>query len=157
MLFPVLAAIHVIGVVIWIGGVAFVTMIVFPMLMRMEGSLEKMILFQGVEHRFAKIAKISVATVGITGAWMLQITGEWKTLFSAAGIGPTLMVIVWTLYLIVLLFEGRLFKVLFGGEAQQDTSKVFFRLSVFHWVVLGLSLLAIGVGVWAGQGGKLVR
>ena len=77
MLFPVLAAIHVLGVVIWIG-VAFATMIVFPMLMRMEGSLEKMILFQGVEHRFAKIAKISVAAVGITGAWMLQITGEWK-------------------------------------------------------------------------------
>ena len=157
MLFPVLAAIHVLGVVIWIGGVAFVTMIVFPMLMRMEGSLEKMILFQGVERRFAKIAKISVAAVGITGAWMLQITGEWKTLFSAAGIGPTLMVIVWTFYLLVLLFEGRLFKVLFRGEAQQDTSKVFFRLSVFHWVVLGLSLLAIGVGVWAGHGGMLIR
>lgn len=157
MLFPVLAAIHVLGVVIWIGGVAFVTMIVFPMLMRMEGSLEKMILFQGVEHRFAKIAKISVAAVGITGAWMLQITGEWKTLFSAAGIGPTLMVIVWTFYLLVLLFEGRLFKVLFRGEAQQDTSKVFFRLSAFHWVVLGLSLLAIGVGVWASHGGTLVR
>ena len=138
-------------------GVAFATMIVFPMLMRMEGSLEKMILFQGVEHRFAKIAKISVAAVGITGAWMLQITGEWKTLFSAAGIGPTLMVIVWTFYLLVLLFEGRLFKVLFRGEAQQDTSKVFFRLSVFHWVVLGLSLLAIGVGVWASHGGTLDR
>jgi hypothetical protein len=67
------------------------------------------------------------------------------------------MLIVWTFYLLVLLFEGRLFKVLFRGEAQQDTSKVFFRLSVFHWVVLGLSLLAIGAGVWAGHGGTLPR
>lgn len=157
MLFPLLIAMHVLGVVVWIGGVAFVTMIVFPMLMRMEGSMEKMILFQGVEHRFAKIAKISVAVVGITGVWMLQITGEWKTLFSAGGIGPTLMVIVWTFYVLVLLFEARLFKVLFSGEAQQDTSGVFFRLAVFHWVVLGLSLLAIGVGVWAGHGGTLIR
>ena len=157
MLLPFLTAIHVLGVVVWIGGVAFVTIIVFPMLLRMEGSLEKMLLFQGIEHRFAKIAKVSVAVVGITGAWMLQITGEWKTLFSAGGIGPTLMLIVWTFYLLVLLFEARLFKVLFRGEAQQDTSRVFFRLSVFHWVVLGLSLLAIGVGVWAGHGGTLVR
>jgi uncharacterized membrane protein len=157
MLFPLLIAMHVLGVVVWIGGVAFVTMIVFPMLMRMEGSMEKMILFQGVEHRFAKIAKISVAVVGITGVWMLQITGEWKTLFSAGGIGPTLMLIVWTFYLLVLLFEARLFTVLFRGEAQQDTARVFFRLTVFHWVVLGLSLLAIGVGVWAGHGGTLVR
>lgn len=157
MLLSVLTAIHVLGVVIWIGGVAFVTIVVFPMIMRMEGSIEKMVLFQGIEHRFAKIAKISVAVVGITGAWMLQLTGEWKTLFSTVGIGPTLMVIVWTFYVLVLLFEARLFKVLFSGEAQQDTSKVFFRLSVFHWVVLGLSLLAIGVGVWAGHGGMLVR
>ena len=157
MLLPFLTAIHVLGVVVWIGGVAFVTIIVFPMLLRMEGSLEKMLLFQGIEHRFAKIAKVSVAVVGITGAWMLQITGEWRTLFSAGGIGPTLMLIVWTFYLLVLLFEARLFKVLFRGEAQQDTSRVFFRLSVFHWVVLGLSLLAIGVGVWAGHGGTLVR
>ena len=157
MLLPFLTAIHVLGVVVWIGGVAFVTIIVFPMLLRMEGSLEKMLLFQGIEHRFAKIAKISVAVVGITGAWMLQITGEWRTLFSAGGIGPTLMLIVWIFYLLVLLFEARLFKVLFRGEAQQDTSRVFFRLSAFHWVVLGLSLLAIGVGVWAGHGGTLVR
>ena len=157
MLLPFLTAIHVLGVVVWIGGVAFVTIIVFPMLLRMEGSLEKILLFQGIEHRFAKIAKISVAVVGITGAWMLQITGEWKTLFSAGGIGPTLMLIVWTFYLLVLLFEARLFKVLFRGEAQQDTSRVFFSLSAFHWVVLGLSLLAIGVGVWAGHGGTLVR
>ena len=157
MLLPFLTAIHVLGVVVWIGGVAFVTIIVFPMLLRMEGSLEKMLLFQGIEHRFAKIAKISVAVVGITGAWMLQITGEWRTLFSAGGIGPTFMLIVWIFYMLVLLFEARLFKVLFRGEAQQDTSRVFFRLSAFHWVVLGLSLLAIGVGVWAGHGGAFVR
>ena len=157
MLLPFLTAIHVLGVVVWIGGVAFVTIIVFPILLKMEGSLEKMLLFQGIEHRFAKIAKISVAVVGITGAWMLQITGKWRTLFSAGGIGPTLMLIVWIFYLLVLLFEARLFKVLFRGEAQQDTSRVFFRLSAFHWVVLGLSLLAIAVGVWAGHGGMLIR
>ncbi len=157
MLFPILIAIHVLGVVIWIGGVAFVTMIVFPMLLRMEGSLEKTILFQGIEHRFAKIAKISVAVVGITGTWMLRATGEWKTLFSAAGIGPTLMLIVWTFYVLVLLFEARLFKVLFSAKAQQETSTIFFRLSVFHWVVLGLSLLAVSVGVWAGHGGTIMR
>lgn len=153
MALPVLVAIHVLGVVIWIGGVAFVTMIVFPMIMRMEGSLEKVLFFQGLEHRFARIAKLSVAIVGATGVWLLLITGGWRELFTLRGIGPTLMLIVWALYTFVLLFEARLFKVIFSGSAQQDTSKVFFRLSAFHWVVLGLSLLAVGVGVWAGHGG----
>lgn len=154
MLLPLLIAVHVLGVVIWIGGVAFVTIIVFPMIMRMESSFEKVIFFQGIEHRFAKIAKISVLIVGLTGGWLLHITDEWRILFMSAGAGPTLMVIVWTFYVLVLMFEGKLFKVIFSGEAQQDTSKVFYRLTVFHWVVLGLSLLTIFVGVWAGHGGR---
>ncbi|RJQ38704.1 MAG: hypothetical protein C4550_06480 [Nitrospiraceae bacterium] len=154
MFLPLLIAIHVIAVVLWIGGVAFVTMVVFPMIMRMENSLEKVLFFQGVEHTFAKIAKTSVAVVGVTGVLLLYITGEWNVMFKTSGIGPTLMAIVWLFYVLVLMFEGRLFKAIFKGEAQQDTAKVFYRLSVFHWIILGLSLLAVGVGVWAGHGGR---
>ncbi len=153
MLLPILIALHVVGVVIWIGGVAFVTMVIFPMILRMEGSIEKMIFFQGTEHRFAKIAKISVGVVGFTGGWLLYLTGEWRALFTAIGIGPTFMVIIWAIYVFVLLFEARLFKLIFRGEAQQNTSNVFARLAAFHWVVLGLSLFAVAVGVWAGHGG----
>ena len=154
MLLPLLIAVHVLAVVIWIGGVAFVTMTVFPMIMRMEGSLEKVIFFQGMEHRFAKIAKTAVFIAGLTGGWLLYITGEWKVLFTGQGIGPTFMLVVWTLYVLVLLFEAKLFKLLFSGESQQDTAKVFSRLSIFHWVVLALSLIAVGIGVWAGHGGS---
>ena len=155
MLVSILTAVHVLGVVVWIGGVAFVTMIVFPMITRMENSLEKVLFFQGMEHRFARIAKSSVVVVGLTGGWLLYLTGEWHILFSIAGMGPTLMLIVWTFYLFVLLFEGKIFKMIFGGKAQQNTDKVFSLLSRFHWVVLGLSLLTVGVGVWTGHGGML--
>jgi uncharacterized membrane protein len=151
----ILIAVHVLGVVVWIGGVAFVTMIVFPMITRMEDSFEKVLFFQGIEHRFAGIAKSAVVVVGLTGGWLLYITGEWRILFSVAGIGPTLMLIVWMFYLFVLLFEGRIFKMIFKGSAQQDSVKIFSLLARFHWVVLGLSLLTIGVGVWAGHGGVL--
>ncbi len=155
MIVPVLTALHVLGVVIWIGGVAFVTMIVFPMLTKMENSLEKVVFFQGIEHRFAGIAKIALAVVGLTGGWLLLSTGEWRILFSKAGIGPTLMLVVWTFYLLVLLFEGKIFGRIFRGTAGQDADRVFALLTRFHWVVLGLSLLAVGVGVWAGHGGAL--
>jgi len=153
MFYQLLIVIHVMGVVIWIGGVAFVTMTVFPMILRMESSFEKMIFFQGVEHRFARIAKACVVAVGITGFLLLNMMGGWNDLFSRAGIGPTVMLVVWTIYLLILLFEGRLFKLIFKGDAQKDTSKIFARLAAFHWVVLGLSLLAVGIGVWAGHGG----
>lgn len=153
MMFPLLVAVHVLGVVLWIGGVAFVTMIVFPMLTRMEGSIEKMIFFQGVEHRFAKIAKICVAIVGLTGGWLLSITNGWNRLFTWCGIDTTLMLAVWIFYLLVLLFEGKLFRIIFRGEAQHDMSRIFHKLTAFHWVVLGLSLLTVFAGVFAGHGG----
>ncbi|MDI6801280.1 MAG: hypothetical protein QMD01_04405 [Thermodesulfovibrionales bacterium] len=153
MLVPLLIAIHVIGVVIWIGGVAFVTMTVFPMIIRMESSMEKVLFFQGVEHRFAKIAKLCVLIAGLTGAWLLSITDRWSILFERAGVGPSVMLVVWVFYVLVLLFEGRLFKMIFRGDAQQDTAKIFIRLTAFHWVVLGLSLIAIFVGVLSAHGG----
>ena len=152
MFMSLLAAIHVLGVVLWIGGVAFVTMIVFPMIVRMEDSLEKVLFFQGVEHRFAKIAKLCVVIVGLTGACLLSLTDRWGVLFRRNGIGITIMVLVWTFYVFVLLFEGRLFKIIFKGEAQHDTAKIFFKLSVFHWVVLVLSLLAVFAGVFTEYG-----
>jgi uncharacterized membrane protein len=153
MLIPILIAIHVIAVVLWIGGVSFVTVVVFPMIMRMDNSLEKVLFFQGTEHRFAKIAKTCVVVVGLTGGYLLHLTGEWKGLFTMVGIGPTIMLLVWSFYVLVLLFERNIFKAMFKGEAQHDTQKVFVRLTVFHWVVMGLSMIAIGIGVYAGHSG----
>ncbi len=152
MLIHLLLVIHVLGIVLWIGGVAFVTIIIFPMIMRMENSMEKVLFFQGVEHRFAKIAKACVVIVGITGFWILHTKGEWGFLFTINGIGPTLMLIVWAFYSFILLFEGRLFKIIFKGEAQHDTAKIFLRMTVFHWIVLGLSLLTVFIGVFSGHG-----
>ena len=155
MLFPLLITIHVLGVVLWIGGVAFVTLIVFPLIIKMEGSLEQVLFFQRVEHQFAKIAKLCVLIVGLTGAWLLYLTGQWKQLFTLQGIGPTAMLFVWSFYVLVLFFERRLFQLIFSNQGQQDMKKVFYKLTVFHWVVLGLSLLATGIGVWTGHGGHI--
>lgn len=148
-----LTALHVVGVVLWIGGVAFVTMTIFPMIMRMESSLEKMLFFQGVEHRFAKIAKLCVILVGITGILLLYLTGQWRLLFTLKGISPTIMLLVWIFYVLILIFEAKLFKAIFKGEAQQDVSRIFYRLTVFHWVILVLSLSAVFLGVLSAHGG----
>lgn len=155
MLVPILIAIHVITIVLWIGGVAFVTIIIFPMLLRMEGSIEKVIFFQGVEHRFAKLAKIYVTIAGVTGFLILYINNGYAILFTSDGIGITLMLIAWLFYVLVLLFEKKIFMKLFSQPEKLDTAKIFFRLSLFHWVILVLSLVAVGAGVWTGHGGKL--
>lgn len=150
-----LTALHATTVVLWIGGVAFVTIIVFPMLLRMEDSLEKVMFFQGVESRFARHARIYAWLTGLTGGGLLYATGRHADLFSARGIGITVMLIVWLVYIVVLTFERRLFAILFKPDQSENTARIFARLSSFHWIVLGLSLLAVVIGVWEGHGGRL--
>ncbi len=41
---------HIMSIVVWIGGVTFVTLITFPMILRMDKSLEMVMMFQGTEH-----------------------------------------------------------------------------------------------------------
>ena len=153
VLIPILIAIHVTTVVLWIGGVAFVTVIVFPMLLRMENSLEKVIFFQGVESRFAKHARFYAWTAGITGGVILYLTGMYRALFTMDTIGITIMLIAWVFYISVLTFEKRLFKIIFIRPEKFDTTRVFQKLAAFHWFVLCLSLSAVFIGVWGGHGG----
>lgn len=155
MLVPLLTAFHVTIVVLWIGGVAFVTIIIFPMLLRMEDSFEKVLLFQRVENKFAKQARFYAWTAGITGFILLFMTGQQGNLFTVNGLGVTMMLIVWLVYTLVLTFEKRLFKVLFSRPEKLDAAKIFVRLNTFHWVILGLSLAAVFIGVWTGHGGRI--
>jgi uncharacterized membrane protein len=138
--------IHVLSIVIWIGGVAFVTMIVFPMIQRTQSSLEQVMMFQGVEHRFSKIAKYMVITAGISGFYLIHVKG--------LSVGAWIMIAVWTVYASLLFFlEKMIFKKLFtkpSGESL-DTKEVFRRLAVFHWVVLALSFTAVAAGIVAGH------
>ncbi len=155
MLKPVLIAIHVSSIVLWIGGVAFVTIVIFPMLVKMEDSFQKAMFFQRVESVFARLARIYVIVAGISGIILLYLTGEYHELFTLKGLDVTLMLIVWTVFFLILLLEKNIFKFLFSDESAKDRDKVFLRMSVFHWLVLSFSLLTIFIGVISGHGGSL--
>lgn len=159
MLYVIALIIHVLSVVVWIGGVAFVTMITFPMIQRGSSSLEQVMMFQGVEHRFSKIAKVMVIMAGLSGLYLiygkygfiLRRTLENGFNFKNLSVGVWIMIIVWAFYASLLFgLEKIIFKKLFStptGE-QVDTGKTFKILQGFHWVVLGLSFLAIAAGIW---------
>ncbi len=138
--------IHVLSIVVWIGGVAFVTMIVFPMIQRTQSSLEQVMLFQGIEHRFSKIAKVMVIVAGLSGLYLIKLKG--------VSAGVWIMITVWTVYASLLFFlEKIIFKRLFSKPSGEslNTKEVFFRLQVFHWVVLALSFTAVAAGIVAGH------
>jgi uncharacterized membrane protein len=143
MLYVIALTIHVISIVIWIGGVAFVTLVTFPMILRMEKSLEMVMVFQGVEHRFGKIAKVMVILAGLSGVYLIFEKG--------LSPGVWIMIVLWVVYASLLFgLEKLIFAKLFSRPgAQADMKTIFNALQIFHWVVLGLSLTAIAAGIYA--------
>jgi hypothetical protein len=79
-------ALHVLGVVIWIGGVAMVTMVVLPALQRGDLGSNPLQVFGGIERRFAWHARIATVIVGLTGFYMTQRLDLWIG-FGRAGSG----------------------------------------------------------------------
>ena len=67
-------AIHVFGVVLWIGGVAFVTTVLLPAVRRMKSPEERVAFFEAVEGRFAWQARGTTLLVGLSGFHMV---GRW--------------------------------------------------------------------------------
>lgn len=137
---------HVLAVVIWIGGVAFVTAIVFPVLGRMEDSMAKVSFFMGFEKRFQFLAKILVIIAGATGILLFFERGGLRSLTNTEALLLGYKFSVWLLYF-ALLFgaEKRLMATLISPTTPVE--KAFKRMTLFHWVVLILSLLAIISGI----------
>lgn len=151
MLNTVLLIIHVIGVIIWIGGVAFVTTVIFPMMYRTEGSLEKALLFQRVEHRFAGMVRWLIVIVGATGFWILSGKYGFGILFQARGLGILIMLAAWAFYTGVLLSERKVFARIFADPERIDMDRALKIINAMHWLLLTISFAAVAAGVWFGH------
>jgi len=91
-------ALHVVSVVLWIGGVAFVTTVLLPAVRRLKAPQERMQLFDQIEQRFAWQARVSTAIVGLTGFYMLYRFDMWDRFRHAAYWWIDAMVAVWLLF-----------------------------------------------------------
>ena len=146
---------HVVGVVLWIGGVAFVTTVVIPMLRRLPSGEERLRLFEAIEGRFSIQARVVTLVTGITGFYMLQGFDAWDRYQDLSFWWVHLMTLVWLVFTLVLfilepLFLHRWFK----AFAERDSEGAFRLLHRFHVLLLAVSLIAIA-GAVAGVRGFL--
>jgi uncharacterized membrane protein len=142
---------HVLSIVIWIGGVAFVTVIVFPTLARMEDSMAKVSFFMGFEKRFQFLAKACVVVAGMSGGLLFWQRGAFAHLADDEAIFLGYKIFVWLVFAILLFgAEQRLMKVLVSQKTAPETA--LKRLTVFHWVALILSLAAVVAGLRLARG-----
>jgi uncharacterized membrane protein len=83
-------AAHVFGVVLWIGGVGFVTTVLLPSVRRLKTPPERVQFFEAIEGRFAWQARITTLIVGASGfyLWSVGTCGHASTIHRGGGCTP---------------------------------------------------------------------
>lgn len=146
-------ALHVLGVVIWIGGVYMATTIFLPAVRRGDFGEDRLARFHAVESRFKWHARISVIVVGASGFYMLHKLHLWAMFAHVQFWWLHAMVIVWTLFaLLLFVIEPFVMHRVFARMAERDPERAFARLYRAHVVLLSLSIITV-LGAVAGAHG----
>jgi uncharacterized membrane protein len=146
-------AIHVFGVVLWIGGVGFVTTVLLPAVRRMKAPEERVAFFEAVERRFAWQARGTTLLVGLSGFHMVGRWDLWSRFHDPAYWWMWAMVFVWLVFTVMLFIAEPLFlHRWFLDRARRKPEETFSLIHRLHWVLLVISLVTV-LGAVAGSHG----
>jgi len=141
---------HVLSVVWWIGGLAFVTAVILPAL-RSGLAGDAQAIFEVIESRFAPQARIAMLLVGLSGFYMLFRLDLWRGFTQLRFWWLDAMVLFWLLFFLLLFIiepAGLLERLARRGGEQRR----WRRLQRLHLVLLLIGL-AIIAGAVAGSHG----
>lgn len=151
--FVLARTLHVLGVVLWIGGVAFVTTVLIPSLKRITDANNRLELFEKLEGKFAFQAKMVTLITGFSGLYMLEVMNAWERYRHLQFWWMHLMTLIWLIFIVVLFVLEPLFlHRWFHEKATTNSDRAFSLLHIMHIVLLTLSLLAV-FGAVAGSHG----
>lgn len=144
---------HVLAIVPWIGGVAFVTTVLMPAIRRNHPPPARLAAFHGFEAGFAWQARLWVGLAGLSGLWMIHRADLWDRFADLRFWWMHAMVAVWAvfaamLYVIEPLFLHR------RMERSRTPERDFARMERMHRVLLLAALVTL-VGAMAGAHGLI--
>ena len=149
-------ALHVLSVVLWIGGVAFVTTVLLPAVRRLKAPNDRLAFFDAIERRFAWQARITTVLAGLTGLDLLVRLDLWHRFLSVSYWWMHAMVVVWLLFTVMLFVAEPLFlHQWLLDRAKVEPEATFRRVERLHRLLLTLSLITI-LGAVAGSHGFLL-
>lgn len=146
-------ALHVLGVVLWIGGVAFVTTVLLPSVRRLKSPDERVEFFEAIEGRFARQARFTTLLVGASGFYLAHAWNLWERFRLAGFWWMHAMVLTWAIFTLMLFVLEPLFlhrKLL--AMSRTEPEGTFRRIERMHWALLALSLVTV-LGAVAGAHG----
>jgi uncharacterized membrane protein len=143
-IFVMARALHVLGVVLWIGGVAFIAMSVLPALRNMPEAENRLALFGAIEGRFKFQAKFITLITGLSGFFMLYWLDAWDRYQDISFWWVHLMTLIWAFFTLVLfVIEPILLRGNIHEQAARNPDATFKVLHRMLKILMILSLIAI--------------
>ena len=148
---------HVLGVVLWIGGVAMVTTVLLPAVAQMKSAAERVEFFERIERRFATQSRYTTLLVGLSGFYMVHLLDAWNRFAELRFWWMHAMVLVWLMFTLMLfVLEPLVLQRQLKQRAQRYPEKTFALIQHhMHWALLSLSLIAVA-GAVAGSHGWML-
>lgn len=146
-------AIHVVAVVLWIGGVAMVTTVLLPAIRRLPDTEDPVDLFERIEGRFARQARVVTLVTALSGFYLVYRLDAWGRYLTLNGWWLVAMTGVWFLFtLILFVLEPYVLKKALVRRAAIDPHGTLALIHRAHWGLLTLSLVTVA-GAVAGSHG----
>jgi uncharacterized membrane protein len=144
---------HVLAVVLWIGGVAMVTTVLLPAARRMKSPEERLEFFERIEAGFARQARWTTAIAGASGLYLVYALDAWGRFKQLGYWWMHAMVLVWAIFTLMLfVIEPVWLHRWLRARAKRDPEQTFALIQRLHWFLLAISLLTIAGGVGGSHG-----
>jgi uncharacterized membrane protein len=149
---------HVLAVVLWIGGVGMVTTVLLPAIRRSYPAQERFAVFQTMEARFAWQARVTTVIAGASGFYMAWRLDAWERFQCAGFWWMHAMVLTWFVFTAMLFVIEPLFlERLLGRRAAEAPEPTYRRIEWLHRCLLALSLVTIAGAVAGSFGVNLLN
>lgn len=149
--FTIARIVHVIAVLMWIGGVAFVTTVILPAIRRDQSAPDRLAAFHRIENGFARQARIWVLLAGASGFWMVWRTVMWNRFADARFWWMWAMLLLWLAFALMLFVLEPLF-LHRRMAASPDPQGDFRRMEKMHRLLLAAATIA-SIGAIGGSHG----
>ncbi len=154
--FAIARVLHVLAVVLWIGGVGMVTTILLPAIRKSYPVAQRFAMFHTLEARFARQARLTTAIAGLTGLYMTWRLDAWDRFRSADFWWMHAMVLTWVLFTAMLfVIEPMFLERLLARRAASAPEATYRLVEWLHRLLLVVSLLTVAGAVAGSIGDNL--
>ncbi|WP_298422298.1 hypothetical protein [Rhodoblastus sp.] len=144
-------AIHVLAVAHWIGGLAFVTLVILP-LARSRPAQEGLALFDAIERRFAAQVRVSIPVAGAAGLWMTYRLDLWSRFLDPHFWWMAAMLGLWAVFTVLVFIIEPLFHARMERLARANPQFALARLTRMHSILLALAVATMAGAVAGAHG-----